>query len=115
MNSCTTELATLMFLFHAINDQIAYWNTLLTQQLEISFRFANTHRFRNSHERKPRLILVVKQRADRFDSLADIAEEKINLVRDRFATRKVGHDVPVLVAHQVERFHHAIKNLRQAQ
>src|ERR1043166_1782860 len=55
-----TILTPLMLLFDTIHDQIAHRHTLLAQQLQIPFRFAHSHRFRNRYKCKTRLLRIVK-------------------------------------------------------
>src|ERR1051326_3711497 len=109
-----TVWTTCMLVLDSIHDQIAH-HTLLAQQLKIPFCLTHSHRFRNRHERKTRLLRIVKQLAHSRDTLVEIAKENINLVGNRLATRKLGHDVTMLVAHQIERLHDARKHFRQPQ
>src|SRR6185369_10264617 len=53
-------LTIIVFLLHAVDDQIAHGHALLPQQRAILFCLADTHRFRNRHEHKSCLLLVVK-------------------------------------------------------
>src|SRR5690242_19892478 len=110
-----TVRTTVVLLLDTIHDQIAHRYTLLAQQLQVPFRFAHSHRFRNRHQRETRLLGIMKQLAHSRDSLVQIVQKNIDLISHRFATRKVSHDVTMFVAHQIERLHDARKNFRQTQ
>ena len=78
-----------MLLLDSIHDQIPHRHTLLGEQRAISFRFTNTHRLRNRHERKTRLLWIVKHRPHGLNSLIQITQEDIDFIRNNPAPSKM--------------------------
>jgi hypothetical protein len=113
INPRAAKRAARVFFFDTINNQISDGHAFRFQGSRISLSLVNAHRFRNRDKGETRLVFVVQERSDTFNTFTKIFQKEINLVEWCSSAGKLCHHVTMFFRHAIKRSHHAHEDFWQ--